>query len=94
MPTEPADRGPGLYHHPFRHQTLLTTTQLASCVRLPATETAGFMVTSVPGFDVQRPVPAQGPVLGIGQVVERHRATDIAYEVAQSPSHGTCSSQG
>ncbi|MGY1636021.1 ATP-binding protein [Geodermatophilus sp. SYSU D00742] len=84
LPYQPADPGPGIYRHPFRHQTLLTSTQLAACVHLPRTETTGFQITALPQFDVTPPSPSTGPVVAIGRVVERTQPTGTAYEVPVS----------
>ncbi|MGP4051218.1 ATP-binding protein [Streptomyces sp. 2A115] len=73
---------PGRYRHPFQHQTLLTSSQLATYVHLPNAETAGFCITQVPEFDVVAQ-PADSGTLALGSVVERQRVTTTPYGVSR-----------
>ncbi|MEU9850225.1 DUF87 domain-containing protein [Streptomyces sp. NPDC047985] len=80
LPDPVPDESPGHYRHPFQHQTLLTSAQLAAYVHLPGTETNGFAVTRVPEFDTVPP-PAVGGALGLGTLVEHQRVTTTSYGV-------------
>ncbi|WP_280641103.1 ATP-binding protein, partial [Streptomyces afghaniensis] len=80
MPEGPAQPGPSGYQHPFAAQTLLSSSQLAGYVHLPALETAGFSVRIVPRFDVSSP-PSAGPSVAIGSVVERDQPSATAFTV-------------
>jgi hypothetical protein len=71
---------PGHYRHPFQHQTLLTSAQLAAYVHLPRLETGGFAVTIVPDFDAVPPSKQQAAVQ-LGTVVERDRQTTRPFTV-------------
>lgn len=71
---------PGHYRHPFQHQTLLTSAQLAAYVHLPRLETGGFAVTIVPDFDAVPPTKPQAAIQ-LGAVVERDRQTIRPYTV-------------
>lgn len=78
---DPVDQAaPGHYHHPFQHQTLLTSSQLAAYVHFPNWETNGFAITQVPDFDTVPP-PDDSSALILGTVVERQRLTTTAYGV-------------
>nr|WP_143668572.1 ATP-binding protein [Streptomyces sp. Alain-F2R5] len=81
---DPVDEhhAPGRYRHPFQHQTLLTSSQLATYIHLPNTETAGFCITQVPEFDVVAR-PAGSGTLALGTVVERQRVTTAPYGVSR-----------
>lgn len=81
LPYTPAPPGPGPYRHPFLHQTLLTSTQLAAYVHLPQVETTGFSVTIVPDFDVVPPAAADGRLVTVGTVLERTRRTTLPYRI-------------
>lgn len=72
------DPAPGLYHQPFAHQTLLTSSQLAAYVRFPETETHGFSITEIPDFDTVGP-QLDGDALVLGALVERARTTSTFY---------------
>jgi hypothetical protein len=80
---------PGHYGHPFVHQTLLTSTQLAAYVHLPEFETAGFAVRLVPDFDAVPPAPSGGRVIEVGTVLERGRptGTDFALNLDRLTRH-------
>jgi len=74
-------KGPGPYSHPYKYQTVLSSSQLAGYIHLPQLETRGFTVKLVPEFDV---VPSQAQPetsICIGDVVDRTRQTDIPYLV-------------
>ncbi len=73
---------PGLFRHPFAHQTLLTSPQLAAYVHLPRLETQGFAVTLVPDFDVV-PAPVEGDRLVLGKIVERDSVSGIEFAVGR-----------
>ncbi|MCT9114342.1 DUF87 domain-containing protein, partial [Streptomyces mirabilis] len=80
LPDPVEETAPGCYRHPFQHQTLLTSAQLAAYVHLPNTETNGFAVTQVPEFDTVAP-PADPGSLGLGTLVEHQRVTTTSYGV-------------
>ncbi|MCX4847904.1 ATP-binding protein [Streptomyces sp. NBC_00893] len=80
LPDPVPDASPGHYRHPFQHQTLLTSAQLAAYVHLPGAETNGFAVTRVPEFDTVPP-PAESGALGLGTLVEHQRVTTTPYGV-------------
>jgi DNA helicase HerA-like ATPase len=82
MPDSTMPRGPGLFHHPFQHQTLLTSAQLASYVHLPRFETSGYAVTDVPLFDVV-PSSVREPTVELGNVVERTRISENSYSISR-----------
>lgn len=71
---------PGLYHQPFGHQTLLTSSQLAAYVRFPETETHGFAIREVPDFDTVGP-PLDADALVLGSIVERSHTTSTFYGI-------------
>ncbi|MEU1447895.1 ATP-binding protein [Streptomyces mirabilis] len=71
---------PGLYRHPFQHQTLLTSSQLAAYVRFPETETHGFSITEIPNFDTVPP-RLDADALMLGSVVERSHTTSTGYGI-------------
>jgi hypothetical protein len=71
---------PGHYRHPFQHQTLLTSAQLAAYVHLPHLETGGFAVTIIPDFDAVPPTRPKAAIQ-LGTVVERDRQTPRPYTV-------------
>lgn len=78
----PAPAGPGLFRHPFRHQTLLNSTQLAAYVHLPERELTGLSIVSIPGFDAVPHVLDPGATpLGLGTVVSRGNPTEVEYAV-------------
>lgn len=76
--------GPGRYRHPFRHQTLLNSAQLAAYVHLPNLETTGFAIRLVPDFDAVPPPAGDGPGLRLGEVIHRSHATGSVYAVGLS----------
>lgn len=80
---------PGRVEHPFVHQTLLTSSQLAAYVHLPRLESQGFAVRLVPDFDTV-PATVDGDRLVLGTVVERDRVGELEVAVArdQLTSHG------
>ena len=80
--TVPEARTPGYFRHPFTHQTLLSSAQLAAYVHLPQLEAAGFSVTLVPDFDV---VPAKviGDRIVLGRVLERNRQESLELDIAR-----------
>ncbi|MFJ2750600.1 ATP-binding protein [Streptomyces sp. NPDC087297] len=80
LPDDQEQPGPGLYRHPYAAQTILSSPQLAAYVHLPAVETAGFGVRTVPRFDVLSP-PAAAPAAVIGTVIERDRRSPVEFEV-------------
>ncbi|MEU6795532.1 DUF87 domain-containing protein [Nonomuraea wenchangensis] len=80
MPEGPEPAGPGNYRHPYAGQTLLSSAQLAAYVHLPALETAGFGIRTVPRFDVLSP-PASEPKAVVGAVVERDRPGAASFAV-------------
>jgi hypothetical protein len=73
---------PGRVEHPFTHQTLLTSSQLAAYVHLPRLESQGFAVRLVPDFDTV-PTPVDGERLVLGMVVERDREGELEVAVAR-----------
>jgi hypothetical protein len=79
---DPVDEAaaPGLYRHPFQHQTLLTSNQLAVYVHFPSLETGGFAITQIPDFDTVPP-PADQASLVVGTVVERQRVTATPFGI-------------
>ena len=81
MPDTAESRGPGPYSHPYKYQTILSSSQLAAYIHLPQLETRGFTVKLVPEFDV---VPTQVAVdssICVGNVIDRTRHTDVPYLV-------------
>jgi len=81
MPDTQAAPGPGLYTHPFEHQTLLTSEQLARYIHLPELEVPGFALESVPAFDADPRSFAPAEAITLGQVVHLKRATQSRYEL-------------
>ncbi|MEU1406838.1 DUF87 domain-containing protein [Streptomyces sp. NPDC005728] len=79
---DPLDHGtaPGLYHRPFDHQTLLTSSQLATYVRFPEAETHGFGISEIPDFDTVPP-PLDSGAMMLGSVVERSAVTSTGYGI-------------
>ncbi|MFD5424623.1 ATP-binding protein [Streptomyces sp. NPDC127084] len=71
------------YQHPFQHQSLLSSAQLAAYVHLPTVETSGFSITEVPEFDAVPPAVHADSLL-VGSVVERRRVTAIPYGIRTS----------
>ena len=82
MPYQPGPPGPGHYRHPFRHQTLLSTGQLAAYVRLPTQECPGFAVRAIAAFDVARRPLRSARVVRLARVMHLRRVTDEPYELA------------
>ncbi|MET9608229.1 DUF87 domain-containing protein [Streptomyces sp. NPDC006512] len=70
----------GRKHHPFPHQSLLSSVQLAAYVDLPVGETNGYAVTAVPDFD-SVPPPVNADSVFLGSVVERQQVTPAPYTV-------------
>jgi hypothetical protein len=73
---------PGLFEHPYAHQTLLTSGQLAAYVHLPRLESQGLAVRLVPDFDMV-PASVEGDRLVLGTVVERDRVGEVEVAVAR-----------
>jgi len=73
MPERKGLQGNGYYQHPFLHQTLLTSAQLAAYIHLPQLETSGFTVDVVPDFDAVPPSINGGNTLSLGKVIPQHR---------------------
>ncbi|MGW4043144.1 ATP-binding protein [Streptomyces sp. NPDC004721] len=71
---------PGLYQRPFEHQTLLTSSQLATYVRFPETETHGFGISEIPNFDTVPPTNGADALM-LGSVVERAAVTPTGYGI-------------
>jgi Helicase HerA, central domain len=82
LPEVAEDPGPGYYRHPLRHQTLLTSSQLAAYVHLPQLETSGFRVSTVPDFDAVPPTVEGDRTLSLGHVKLRGRLTQTEYAIA------------
>jgi uncharacterized protein DUF87 len=79
----PQPPAPGHYRHPFAHQTLLSSGQLAAYVDFPTVETTGFAIRQVPDFDTvppRLPAPDERPLV-VGTVVERDQVTTTPYGV-------------
>jgi hypothetical protein len=81
MPLEPEQAGPTTYRHPFAAQTLLSSTQLASYIHLPALETPGFRVRLVPRFDTEPPVEEGPDSLVLGSILNQRRQSGPDYRV-------------
>ncbi len=76
LPDDPEQPGPGGYSHPFRYQTVLSSSQLAGYVHLPQLETAGFAVRIAPQFDTVPPEVDAAQQFVIGErIVSRARDT-------------------
>jgi hypothetical protein len=81
----------GEYRHPFDHQTLLSSPQLAAYVHLPSLEVLGYWVDVIPRFDVSTVGAGEpGSRLGLGAVVAhargRHESdADSASEARSGP---------
>jgi len=82
LPDEGDDDPPGLFRHPFTHQTLLTSAQLAAYIHLPRLETRGFAIRLVPDFDAV-PAPVVGDRLRLGRIVERDQASEVEFVVGR-----------
>jgi hypothetical protein len=89
MPDPVDGPAPGLFRHPFQHQTVLTSNQLAAYVHFPEVETTGFEIRTVPGFDVVAPAPRSQSTVSLGEVVDRDRPTgsDFAVDLAGLTRH-------
>lgn len=75
-----AESAPGYYQHPFEHQTLLTSGQLATYLQLPQVETHGFAIGDIADFDVV--TPPTGPTdIVLGNVVERRTVSSHPYTI-------------
>ena len=81
MPDGEEREGPGLYTHPYRYQTLLSSAQVAAYVHLPQVETPGFSVRVIPDFDVNPGAADSGSSIPIGGIVQRTRPTGLSYSV-------------
>lgn len=73
-----ADNPPGYYRHPFQHQTLLNSAQLATYLQLPQVETHGFAIKDIADFDVVTAAPNVGDVT-LGHIIERRIVTGHTY---------------
>jgi hypothetical protein len=82
MPDTSEVKGPGPYTHPYKYQTVLSSSQLAAYIHLPQLETRGFTVKLIPEFDVVPPPITSESAICIGTVVERTQSTDRPYSVA------------
>jgi Helicase HerA, central domain len=58
------------FRHRFTHQTLLNSLQLAAYIHLPAQETSGFRVDTVPVFDTSPQEPLAPEPIRLGRVIE------------------------
>jgi DNA helicase HerA-like ATPase len=87
LPDEGDDDPPGLFRHPFTHQTLLTSAQLAAYIHLPRLETRGFAIRLVPDFDAV-PAPVVGDRLRLGRIVERDQASEVEFVVGRDQLTG------
>jgi Helicase HerA, central domain len=58
------------FRHRFTHQTLLNSSQLAAYIHLPAQETSGFRVDTVPMFDTSPQEAPVGEPIRLGRVIE------------------------
>lgn len=98
LPDNPEDSGPGGYSHPFRYQTVLSSSQLAGYVHLPQLETAGFSVQIAPQFDTVPPeitgdAPGDQPFRIGGEIVSRlqrartPRVTDTSDDSHRLPPY-------
>ena len=82
MPDDQSARGPGVYHFPYKWQTILTSTQLAAYVQLPHFEVGGFRVSTVSRFDsVPAVLPKDQLQLAIGHVLSPSLAEGEAYRI-------------
>ena len=79
MPNTEEIHGPGDYHHPYKYQTILSSSQIAAYIHLPQLETRGFTVKLVPGFDVVPSTPKSKLTISIGNVVDRTQPSDVPY---------------
>ncbi|MFF4331373.1 ATP-binding protein [Streptomyces sp. NPDC001272] len=77
----PDTEAPGSYRHPFQHQTLLTSTQLAAYVHLPNLETNGFSIRVAPAFDVVPEGVTDERSIVLGQVLHQGRTTGTPYAI-------------
>ncbi|BBX27184.1 ATP-binding protein [Mycolicibacterium alvei] len=75
-----AESAPGYYRHPFEHQTLLTSGQLATYLQLPQVETPGFAISDIADFDVVT-LPAGAADIALGNVVERRTVSMHPYAI-------------
>jgi hypothetical protein len=89
MPDLAGDGGPlatgtPSYRHPYRCQSLLTSTQLAAMVDVPRLERPGFAVSISPVFDAVPPAVGDpvGGTVEVGAVVHAARPTGAAYRVS------------
>ena len=82
LPDDPERPGPGNYRHPFAAQTLLSSTQLAAYLHLPALETPGFGVRIVPRFDTVPVADAGEAGLAVGRITRHGRDTGADYRVS------------
>jgi DNA helicase HerA-like ATPase len=81
MPDSAPPPGPGRYRHPFTHQTLLNSQQLAAYVQFPLYETAGFAIEEVRDFDVEPPPVAGDSSLHLGSILSRGKPTGADYRI-------------
>jgi len=81
LPDTPETGGPGPYSHPYKYQTVLSSSQLAAYIHLPQLETRGFTVKVVPEFDVVPSQVAPDSSICVGNVIDRAQHTDVPYLV-------------
>ncbi len=79
LPETAEKRGPGLYHHPLKYQSLLHSMQLCSYVHLPNIENNGFAINILPNFDVIPHKASTNKTISIGKIVSRSRSLDTVY---------------
>ena len=82
MPEDGGAPGPRYYQRPFQHQTLLTSSQLATYVHLPQLETSGFSVTITPDFDTMPPVVKSRSSFALGNVLHQTHVTQTEYLIS------------
>lgn len=72
LPDPARDHGAAMagFRHRFAHQTLLNSSQLAAYIHLPAQETSGFRVDTVPMFDTSPQEAMAGEPIRLGRVIE------------------------
>jgi hypothetical protein len=83
-PNVPGPSGPSGssgYQHPYTYQTLLNSKQLAAYVHLPALETSGFAITTIPDFDVVPPKVGTQPSVDLGKIMARAKPIEQFYAI-------------
>lgn len=82
LPYAPGPPGPRLWRHPFAHQSLLDSAQLATYCHFPRRDTPGFAVRPVPTFAVSRAAPADpARAITVGEVMRGRRRTGTHYRL-------------